>query len=103
MRSLHSLTTSILIAGISREVIIEYGFTPGSPERRPDLSSPGEPAEGPEVDVVSVQVNVFHRSPLSGQMLGKWEVAPSWFDAIIQEAVDAEEIDPEQFILEATT
>lgn len=91
-RTTHIFRTTIEIAGIERDIEIEYGFTPGAPERGLSYASGGEPAEGPEFDVISASLNLFTRSTISGQLIGRWEVAPSWFDEIIQEAINAEHI-----------
>ena len=38
------------------DVIVEATYTPGQPERGPSLSGPGEPAEGPEVEIDRVYI-----------------------------------------------
>lgn len=37
------------------ELTVEYEFTPGTPARGPSYASGGEPAEGPEVEIVSAR------------------------------------------------
>jgi len=42
------------------DVWVEATYTPGQPERGPSLSGPGEPAEGPEVEINRVYIEHSH-------------------------------------------
>ena len=61
MTSKHSYRTGLTIhlhdgAEHEFDVVIDFDFVPGSPERGPSYASGGEPADPPEVDITSVRV-----------------------------------------------
>ena len=75
---------------------IEYTRSPISPMRLPSFTSPGEPAEGGEVEITDIRpfrmIKRPEGRPLSGALLEKQYLTPvpDWLDAMIRECIDTD-------------
>ena len=68
---------------------IEYTRSPIIPMRRPSFNSPGEPAEGGEVEITDIRPFRMIKRP-EGRPLDKQYLTPvpDWLDAMIRECID---------------
>lgn len=81
------------MGGASLEVEIEFTKTPDVPMRWPSLNSPGEPAEGGEVEIVAVRPFQYVRRRSSDPLHGNVKTyldCPAWLDAMIRECIDTD-------------
>ena len=86
------LTTSILIAGQERQVSITFTYVRGTPEQGPSYASGGEPATGPEIEIVRATIETDGRRVKDG-----WEPCPQWFIDILQSAIRSGDLSEDDF------
>ena len=91
----HQTTVTIELSGhrccdASLEVEVEYERTADIPVRLPSFNSPGEPAEGGEVEIVEVRP---YRTVMDrGSQIKRKEYldAPPWLLDLIRECIDTD-------------
>jgi hypothetical protein len=85
----HTLPILISILGDESEFLAEvtYTYSPGYPGRGPSLSSPGEPPEGPEIEVLSARLQVSEWK--DGLNRKVWLSAPAWLVGAIADSEGA--------------
>lgn len=89
---IYTLSIEIEILGITRDVDVEFTYTPGEPERGPSYASGGEPATGPEIEIISVLAEPHDRLDPSKNRDGG-----SWIADVIQDALRKGTLDPDRF------
>lgn len=89
MSRTYTLNATVEIFEIECEIEIAFTYVPGTPETGPSYASGGEPAVGPEIEVVSVRVNQPNK--------GVWVETGAWFDDLVQDAINSGVIDADDF------
>jgi hypothetical protein len=74
--------------GGSIDVEVEYTRTPDVPMRWPSLNSPGEPAEGGEVEIIDVRPFRMVRVPQAGAVKRQYLDCPAWLVEVLRECID---------------
>ena len=85
------LTIPILIAGQERQVSITFTYIKGTPEQGPSWDSGGEPATGPEIEIVSALIG----DETTGA--DPCHVAPQWFLDLLQDAIRSGDLSEDDF------
>lgn len=80
--------------GASLDIEVEYQRSPDVPMRWPSLNSPGEPAEGGEVEIVEIRpfqyVRRLSSDPKWRGSVKTYRDAPSWLLDLIRECIDTD-------------
>ena len=94
MPAAQSASIPVLLSLCGEEVevraLIEYTVTPGSPARGPSYASGGEPAEGPEIEISEIEIEVLDTTK-KPPVLSK-EPAPLWLYNFIVQSNDVREM-----------
>ena len=93
MSTRHTTELYLEVFGIERTLEVDFSFTPGEPERGPSYDSGGEPASGPEIEIIAVRVQL---PPPKGAKSMTAE-GGAWLEDTIQKALAEGGIDMEKF------